>query len=170
MEISVVSPVYNAEDIVDELVKRISDSVSNITSDFEIILVDDFSLDNSWGKIEKNCKKDKRVKGIKLSRNFGQHKAITAGLEVSSGDCVVVMDCDLQDVPSFIPLMYEKIKNGYEIVYTRMKNRTHSFLRNLYSRIFSLTFNWLSDNNFTSENIGCYSMITRKVVNSFCKV
>jgi glycosyltransferase involved in cell wall biosynthesis len=79
--ISIVSPVYKAEKIVSELVSRIISSVEKITPDFEIILVEDGGPDNSWGEIERVCLSDKRVKGIKLSRNFGQHYAITAGLD-----------------------------------------------------------------------------------------
>src|SRR4051812_11330545 len=102
MKLSIVSPVYKAEKIVDELVKQVTEEVSKITSDFEIILVEDGSVDQSWQAIERNCIKDKRVKGVKLSRNFGQHYAITAGLSNTKGEWVVVMDCDLQDNPSEI--------------------------------------------------------------------
>ena len=97
--ISIVSPVYMGEKMVHELVSRIRESVSGITEDFDIILVNDCSPDDSWTMILKECAEDKRVKGINLSRNFGQHKAIRAGLEFAFGDWVVVMDCDLQDRP-----------------------------------------------------------------------
>src|ERR1039458_10832117 len=85
MLLSIVSPVYNAEHIIDELVKRVQESVEVITNHYEIILVEDGGEDGSWQKIEKHCEKDKRIKGIKLSRNFGQHNAITAGLDHCSG-------------------------------------------------------------------------------------
>ena len=94
IHLSIVTPVYRAENIVEELVKQIKVSVSSITVDFEIILVNDASPDNSWSKIVEECAKDVRVKGINLSRNFGQHYAITAGLSYAKGDWVVVMDCD----------------------------------------------------------------------------
>src|SRR5687767_1476746 len=94
--ISVVSPVYKAEGIVDKLVSSIVEELSRITENYEIILVEDGSSDRSWQKIEENCFKNPRVKGIKFSRNFGQHSAITAGLKESTGDYIVVMDCDLQ--------------------------------------------------------------------------
>ena len=170
MRISVVSPVYKAENIVDELIKRIIDSVSVITNDFEIILVDDFSPDNSWEMIQKNCKRDNRIKGIKLSRNFGQHYAITCGLDYSKGDYVVVIDCDLQDDPEFIPRMYEEAIKGNDIVFTRIGKRTHSFIRNLSSKLFLFIFNWLSNNNSFHDNITCFSMLSRKAVNAFCRV
>ena len=97
--LSIVSPVYKAEKIVAQLVNEIKNNVTEITQDFDIILVEDGSPDNSWEEIEKQCKIDPRVKGIKLSRNFGQHYAITAGLDHANGEWVVVMDCDLQDKP-----------------------------------------------------------------------
>ena len=108
MRISIVSPVYRAERIIPVLVERIEESVSQITSDYEIILVEDCGSDNSWGVIENIAFVNERVRGIKLSRNFGQHYAITAGLDHSTGDWVVVMDCDLQDQPEEIIKMYQK--------------------------------------------------------------
>ena len=97
--ISIISPVYRAEKIIHELVRRIDVSISKITSNYEIILVEDCGPDNSWSVIEDIAKKNTRVKGFKLSRNFGQHYAITCGLDHAKGDWVVVIDCDLQDQP-----------------------------------------------------------------------
>lgn len=170
MEISVVSPVYKAETIIDELVERLVKEVSKISSDFEIILVEDCGPDNSWEKIVSNSLKDKRIKGIKLARNFGQHYAITAGLNSSKGNYVVVMDCDLQDNPEYIPVMYKKAKEGYDIVYTRMKSRSHSFIRNILSKAFSLFFNSLSESSFYYTENSTYTLISRKVVNAFNQI
>ena len=97
--ISVVIPVYMAEDCLAELYNRLLISLNQITEDFEIILVDDSSTDNSWNKIHEIAKNDSRVKGIKFSRNFGQHCGITAGLDYVKGSWIIVMDCDLQDRP-----------------------------------------------------------------------
>ena len=110
--ISVVSPVYRSEKIVDELVKRLSESLSKITENYEIILVEDGGGDSSWKKIEENCYRDKRVKGIKLSRNFGQHYAITSGLSMASGNIIVIMDCDLQDDPDEIPHLFARLETN----------------------------------------------------------
>ena len=117
--ISVVSPVYKAEQLVDSLVAQIILHVEKITIDFEIILVEDGSNDNSWEKIQQNCLKDSRVKGVKLSRNFGQHYAITAGLEASQGEWIIIMDCDLQDRPDHIPKLYEASQKGFDLVFAR---------------------------------------------------
>ena len=84
--ISIISPVYGAGDIVPELIKQIKDSVSRITDNYELILIEDNSPDESWRKIEAACKEDKSIKGVRLSRNFGQHSAISAGMEIASGD------------------------------------------------------------------------------------
>ena len=169
MKLSIVSPVYKAENIVKELVVRIHQSVQPITDDYEVILVEDGSQDNSWAAIEEECRTDGRVKGIKLTRNFGQHYAITAGLAHSTGDFTVVMDCDLQDNPEDIPRLLEATEKGFDIVYTRKKKREHSFLKNLTAWIFNALFNWLVDNaNWRSfNNIGTFSLITSKVVKAF---
>ena len=160
-----VSPVYFAENIISELVTRLISELSKITSDFEIILVEDGSTDNSWQQIEENCKKHKDVKGIKLSKNFGQHHAITAGLDVCNGDWVVVMDCDLQDDPKEIKKLYEKAQQGYDIVFAKRSYRKDSFLKKLSSKLFYGLFSYLSDlkQDNTIANFGIYS---RKAINT----
>ena len=99
--------------MVAELVRRIKENVATITEDFEIILVNDASPDASWAEIQKACAADVRVKGIDLSRNFGQQAAITAGLHYAKGEWVVVMDCDLQDRPEEIPNLYRKAQEVF---------------------------------------------------------
>lgn len=167
--LSIVSPVYGAEKIANELVKRIIEEAANITNDFEVILVEDGSPDNCWQQIQNNCAADNRVKGIKLSRNFGQHYAITAGIEKAKGDYIVVIDCDLQDDPKYIPEMYKKINEGYDIIYTFKKERKHSFLKNIMANLFNIIFNYLTENKNMQlhKNVGAYSMISRKVANAF---
>jgi len=142
--LSIVSPVYQAEAIVPLLVKEIKESCKNITEDFEIILVEDGSRDASWKAIEEQCALDKRVKGIKLSRNFGQHYAITAGLDYTHGTWVVVMDCDLQDSPSEINNLLEKANEGHKIVLARRKVRHDSFYKKLSSKLFYKVLSFLS--------------------------
>lgn len=167
--ISVVSPVYRAETIVSELVKQLKDSLSTITSDFEIILVNDSSPDNSWGKILEESKMDERIKGINLSRNFGQHYAISAGLDNASGDWVVVMDCDLQDRPDQIPNLYAEAQKGFDIVYARRIGRTDGFTKRMTSKFFYKVYNYLSGMDFDGgiANFGLYS---KQVISEFCKM
>ncbi len=170
MDISIVSPIYKADSIIDELVSRIQKSVSSFTNSFEIILVDDGSPDSSWLNIQENCKRDKNIKGIKLSRNFGQHYAITAGLEKAIGDYVVVIDCDLQTDPKYIYDMYQKALNGNDIIYTKITSKSHSLFKNIVSKLFSFLFNYLSDSNFYYSNNSTFTLLSRKAVNAFCSV
>ena len=151
------------------LVERIVKSVTTITEDFEIILVNDASPDASWSVIEHECVQDKRVKGINLSRNFGQHYAITAGLHYAQGEWVVVMDCDLQDRPEEIPALYQKALEGYDIVYARRKQRQDKWLKRMTSRMFNAVLNWLSGLKKDKEvaNFGIYN---RKVIAEYIKI
>jgi polyisoprenyl-phosphate glycosyltransferase len=166
MYLSIVSPVYRAEKIVDKLVEEIHASVKTITDDYEIILVEDGSPDNSWEKIETICQTDPKVKGIKLSRNFGQHPAISAGLEESTGEWVVVMDCDLQDRPLEIPRLYAKAQEGFDTVLAQREYRQDSFLKKLSSRIFYKIFSYLTDTkqDNTVANFGIYHQKVIKAI------
>ncbi len=168
--ISVVSPVYRAENIVDKLVERITEEVTKITDNFEIVLVEDGSPDYSWEKIRENCVRNPKVKGIKLSRNFGQHFAITAGIEHAAGEYVVVMDCDLQDDPVYIHQLYQKTKEGHDIVFTYKKSRKHNTWKNMMANAFNRLFNYLVDNKDwkSHNNVGTYSMLSRKAADAFC--
>lgn len=163
MKISIVSPIYKAENIVKELVKQIIFNVEPLVPDFEIILVNDASPDKSWQVISEICRKDKRVKGINLSRNFGQHNAITAGLSFAQGEWVVVMDCDLQDRPDEIPNLYKKALEGWDSVFAQRINRQDSFFKRLSSKCFYSLFSYLTDTRQDSSvaNFGIYS---KKVV------
>lgn len=166
IHISIVSPVYRGEKMVSELVRRIIENVETITSDYEIILVNDASPDNSWGEIEKECAKNTKVKGINLSRNFGQHYAITAGLNYAKGEWVVVMDCDLQDRPEEIPNLYNKAQEGWDIVYARRTDRKDSFLKRLSSQIFHSIYSWLSGMK-TDKSIANFGIYHSKVIKAF---
>jgi dolichol-phosphate mannosyltransferase len=167
--LTIVSPVYKAEKIVDELVARIREEAIKITNDFEIILVEDCGPDNSWSKIEENCKKFSEVKGIKLSRNFGQHFAITCGLDNADGDFVIVMDCDLQDNPKYFSKFIEEAKNGCEIVFSFKEKRKHNFIKDVFASLFSVVFNYLIENKNHKSNamVGAYSLLSRKAVLAF---
>jgi dolichol-phosphate mannosyltransferase len=167
--VSVVSPVYQASGNITELVKRIVFELSQITDRFEIILVEDGSTDDSWNEIVVNCRLHGQVKGIKLSKNYGQHYAITAGLEYSKGDYVVVMDCDLQHDPVHIKDLVNAARQGYDIVYTVVQDRAFPFLKNILSGFFYSVFNLLTDTAIASKNVGSYSLLTRKAVDAFCR-
>ena len=157
--LTVVSPIYKGEKMLEELVSRIETAVETFTVDYEIILVNDCSPDDSWNKIKEICSRDVKVKGINLSRNFGQHYAITAGLTESTGEWVVVMDCDLQDRPEEIPNLYEKAQEGYDTVFAQRKERKDGVLKRLSSTMFNATFAFLTDQeqDKTVGNFGIYS-------------
>lgn len=167
--ISIVSPVFRGEKIVHELVRRITESISKISEDFEIILVNDFSPDKSWNEILKECDNDKRVKGINLSRNFGQPSAIAAGMQYVKGQWVVVMDCDLQDNPEEIPNFYRKAMEGFDMVIGLRVERNDTFLKRLSSTIFNKVFSYLCDvdSDKRPSNFGIYK---RDVIDQYNKL
>ena len=165
MKLSVISPIYKGEKMLDELVSRIETSVETFTKDYEIILVNDCSPDDSWNKIKEICAKDKKVKGINLSRNFGQHYAITAGLTESTGEWVVVMDCDLQDRPEEIPNLYQKAQEGYDTVLAQRIERKDGFFKRLSSILFNTTFAFLTDQE-QDKTVGNFGMYHRQVINA----
>ncbi len=165
--ISVVIPVYRAEECLDELYKRLMAALESISSNFEIILVEDCGGDNSWKIIEKLAREDSRVHGIQFSRNFGQHYGITAGLDHSHGDWVVVMDCDLQERPEEIPRLYAKAQEGYDVILARCSKRRHPFLKRVASRLFYRLFSYLTDMDKDGGN-SSMCIISRKVVVNFC--
>ena len=163
MFISIVSPVYKAEKLVELLVSRVTEAVSLITSEYEIILVEDGSPDKSWEAIQEVCKKHSHVRGVKLSRNFGQHYAITAGLQEANGEWIVVMDCDLQDRPEEIPRLYQKAIEGFDLVFARRKFRKDGPLKKLSSKLFYSAFSYLTETKQDAAvaNFGIYH---RKVI------
>lgn len=165
MKLSVISPIYKGEKMLDELVSRIEASVETFTKDYEIILVNDCSPDDSWNRIKEICAKDKKVKGINLSRNFGQHYAITAGLTESTGEWIVVMDCDLQDRPEEIPNLYQKAQEGYDTVLAQRIERKDGYFKRLSSILFNATFAFLTDQD-QDKTVGNFGIYHRQVINA----
>ncbi len=142
MFVSIISPIYQAELLVEELVTQIIPVLRAYGCEFEILLVEDGSNDDSWAAVQKISLKNECVTGIKLSRNFGQHQAVTAGIQYAQGDYIVVIDCDLQDSPSSIVQLLDKAKENFDVVFTKREKRNHgllkSFLSWLYNRIFGI--------------------------------
>ncbi|MBN3582549.1 glycosyltransferase [Algoriphagus aestuarii] len=160
--LSIISPVYRAENTLGELVSRIKACIPD--QEYEIILVDDASPDNSWHEIERLAEIHPEIRGIKLSRNFGQHYAITAGLDAAKGEWVVVMDCDLQDRPEEIPNLYQEAQKGFDVVLARRVNRQDNFFKRLSSKIFYRTLAWLTGSQ-QDESIANFGIYHRKVIN-----
>jgi glycosyltransferase involved in cell wall biosynthesis len=164
--ISVIVPVYKAENCLDELYQRLKAALETISPAFEIVLVEDCGGDRSWEIIERLTAADARVRGIQFSRNFGQHYGITAGLDFCQGDWAVVMDCDLQDRPEEIPRLYAKAMEGYDIVLARRGTRQDGMLKRITSGLFYRLFSYLADIEYDGE-VGNFRIMSRKVVNSF---
>lgn len=169
MDISVVIPVYGCKAALPELHRRLCESLAKITTSFEIILVDDCCPQNSWDIIREICQKDKRVVGIHLSRNFGQIRAITAGLDKCQGQWIVVMDCDLQDRPEAIIDLYEKAQEGYDVVFARREDRKDTILTKFLSKCFYKVYDYFTEGTFDSS-ICNFSISRRKVIDSYCRM
>jgi len=163
MKLSIVSPVYKCEACIESLIDRLIISIKQITTEFELIFVNDASPDNSWNRLLELSQNNSDIKLINLSRNFGQHAAITAGLANASGEWVVVMDCDLQDLPEEIPNLFTKAQKGYDYVLAERVVRKDSLYKQMTSRIFYRVLSYLTDTkqDTTVANFGIYH---RKVI------
>lgn len=167
--ISFVSPVYKAEKILDKLVDEINKVMVEINVAYEVILVDDRSPDASWEVMKRISEKQPQVKSVRLSRNFGQHPAIMAGLSQAKGEWIVVMDCDLQDQPKEVVKLYNKAKEGFEVVLAKRKKRQDSFLKKMSSKLFSVVYSFFTDTHYDNEvaNFGIYH---KKVIHSILEI
>lgn len=170
VHLSVVSPVFNGGDCLAELYRRVRAAAEQITNDFEIVLVDDASRDESWSVIERMAASDGRVRGIRFARNFGQHHAVTAGLEAARGEWIVVLDCDLQDRPEEIPRLYATAtKEGHLCVMGRRMHRQGSALRRFQSWVFYKIFSYLTEIPYDAS-VSNYSIAARQVVDDVLRM
>ncbi len=163
--LSIVIPLYKCSKAINELTQRLITAVEPVFNDFEIIYINDSSPEPDWDVVVSEAKNDPRVKGLNLSRNFGQHYAITAGLHYSICDWVVVMDGDLQDQPEEIKHLYNKALEGYEIVLAKRIERQHGIFKRLSSKLFYMALAYLTHTEQNAEvaNFGIYH---RKVINA----
>ncbi len=163
-ELSVVIPLYNEQDIIPELYQRLSLSVSQVTTDYELIFINDGSIDLTLANLIEITRTDSRVKYISLSRNFGHQIAVTAGLEHSKGKAVVIIDGDLQDPPELIPKLYEKYKDGFEVVYAKRKRRKgESLFKKITARLFYRLMKRITSFDIPVD-VGDYRLIDHKIV------
>jgi glycosyltransferase involved in cell wall biosynthesis len=169
VELSVVVPVYRCAECLAALHERLVRTLETSVPSFELVFVDDRSPDASWEFLSDLAARDERVRAIRLSRNFGQHAAITAGLAETSGRWIVVMDCDLQDPPEEIPRLLEKAAMGYEIVLSKRVGRRHSRLRRVVGRAYFRIRNFFMRMDMSTE-YSSLSLLSRKVVNAFLTV
>ena len=164
--LSVVAPAYNEESLIKYFITEVIKHIEKITSDYELIMVDDGSSDTTWAEITKECLQNQKIKGLKLSRNFGHHYAITAGLFESAGQWTVVMDSDLQDRPEVIQDLFNKAQEGFDVVFVNRVERPEPLIYKILQRIFYFILNLLSGLEFDSRQAN-FSIISRKVVDAF---
>ncbi len=168
--LAVVAPIYRGEEFVAELCSRLHASLSEITQDYRIILVDDASPDDAWARIREEAAKDSRVLGVQLSRNFGQQYAITAGLDFVDADWIVVMDGDLQDRPEDISLLYRKaVDEDFDVVIAERSVRRDPFFRRLSSNIYNSILSSLSGLKL-SARYGNFRIMNRRTHQAFVQV
>ncbi len=162
--ISVVVPCYNEEKVLDEFYKQVTQKLQAITTNYEIIFVNDGSKDNTQNIILTLSKLDSHIKFIEFSRNFGHQSALKAGLDLAKGDAVISMDSDLQHPPELLQTFIEKWQEGFEIVYTQRKSsKENSFFKNITSTFFYKILNYLSDTNF-EDGIADFRLLDKKVI------
>lgn len=167
--LSVVSPVYGCRGCLEELVDSLAANVQALAN-FEVILVDDASPDQSWPRIQELAQTRPWLRGVRLARNFGQHSAISAGIELARGEWVVVMDCDLQDPPAAIPALYRKaVDEQFDTVFAQRINRKDSWSKRLASWGFFKLLGWLTNipQDSSTANFGIFH---RKVINAVCSM
>lgn len=168
--LSIIIPIYNEEQIIPELYKRLSESAQKITSDYELIFINDGSKDLSLLELIKISDQDKKVFFINFSKNFGHQIAVTAGIDHCNGDAVVIIDGDLQDPPELIPEMYKKHKEGYEVVYAqREKREGETYFKKTTAQLFYRTLRKLTAIDIPLDT-GDFRLIDRKIVEALRKM
>ena len=161
--ISIVSPMYFEEQVAEECYRRLTSVARDNNLRYEIIFVNDGSADRTLEILESLARKDRHVKVISFSRNFGHQAAITAGINKSMGDAIVIIDADLQDPPELIPCMIKLWKEGYDVVYAKRKKREgETWFKLLTARIFYRVLGRMA-NVFIPEDTGDFRLIDRKV-------
>ena len=161
--ISIVIPIYNEELGIPELIKQLTKFIDKIKGyDFELILVENGSIDNSYKLLQRSAHKDSRIKVLQLAKNVGCDGGIEAGMQHVKGDCLIIMMVDLQEPVELISDFIIKWEQGYEIVYGKVKKRTGKFFRNIFSILFYKLINILTGNMFP-ENASDFRLVDKKV-------
>lgn len=162
--LSVVAPAFDEADVLPSFVSRVVDVLDTTGEEWELVLVDDGSRDGTWTAIEAAAGREPRVRGIRLSRNFGHQLAITAGLSVARGDGIVTMDSDLQHPPEVIPALLAAAREGNDVVYAvRSATDAAGFWKRLSARVFYAVLNRLSSLELP-EGAADYRWMSRRVV------
>jgi glycosyltransferase involved in cell wall biosynthesis len=169
IELSVVVPVYRCAECLRALHSRLTETIRGLSPTYELIFVDDRSPDDAWDVLQEIVAVDPAVRVVRLSRNFGQQAAITAGIASSRGRWTVVMDCDLQDPPEFVPQLYRKALEGFDVVLARRRQKKHPLFRRLAARLY-FKFIALFLGVRISGEYGSFSIISAKARDAFLRV
>lgn len=162
---SIIAPIYNEVENIPELYRRVKEVMDSCGETWELILVDDGSVDGSTEKIRELAKADKKIRPVIFARNFGHQVAITAGWDYARGDAIVIIDADLQDPPEVILQLAEKWKEGYEVVYAvRGEREGESWFKKFTAAMFYRLIRWITDVNIPVDT-GDFRLMDRKVVN-----
>lgn len=168
--ISIVVPMYYEQEVIRHTYKRLHNVLSNENYKYEIIFVDDGSEDNTFDIVKEIAENDKNVKCIKLSRNFGHQLAVTAGIFNANGDCVILIDADLQDPPEVIPDMLRKWEDGIMVCYgVREKREGETKFKLFSAKCFYNILSWLSDIEIP-RNVGDFRLMDKQVCEEFKKM
>ena len=168
VDLSVVVPVYACAGSLSELHRRLTAVLSKLVDHYEIVFVDDRARDDSWAMLQRMAAADSNVVACRLSRNFGQQLAITAGLAECCGEYAIVMDCDLQDPPEFIPDLLAEARRGFDIVLANRKSDYHSDLRGRANRLYFWLLGTVSGHKISGDP-GSFSIISRRVIDAFLR-
>lgn len=168
--ISVVVPIYNDEEVIEELQRRLRPVMEQITKDYEIILVDDGSRDRSWEKMQEVRRENEHIKAVRLSRNFGQQSAIAAGLSLTTKDLIVLMDSDLQDRPEDIPVLIDALLADPQatMAIAQWEERKDSRMKLAVSRLFQRVSNSITEIH-TMPRLGIFRVMKKSVVDELQK-
>ncbi len=166
MDISVVIPVYGCPSAVQPMCERLTNTLSGMHVDYEIIMVDDCDGMGSWEEVALAAGGNDHVKAIHLTRNFGQGSAITAGIRQASGSWIITMDCDLQDSPENIPELYNKALEGNDVVFVRRRKRKESFFVKTFAKWYPSLLCWFSEVNFDYD-LGTFLIASRRAADHF---
>lgn len=167
---SIIIPVYNEELVIAELYQRLKKTMSDLNDEYEVIFINDGSSDASYNLIKDICEKDANVKLLNFSRNFGHQIAISAGLDFSDGDAVVIMDADLQDPPELIPEMISKWKEGFDIIYARrIKRKGETLFKRITAHLFYRLLKGITNCDIPVDT-GDFRLIDKKVCKSINKL
>lgn len=165
--LSFVIPVFNEEEGLPELFRRLTALFSTLDLECEVILVDDGSRDDSWQQITELSRLDPRFRGLRLSRNFGHQTAITAGIDIAEGDAVVIMDADLQHPPEFVPEMIARWRDGFDVVYAVREDRTgESSFKRLTAIVFYGLLRRMTDVEMPAY-VGDFRLVDRGAIDAF---